>query len=255
VLRGLSKDGRARTIVRIWQHLADEACPVVGMLGTVELVGGALRGRPTRPVRSTARTATWYEDMRDVRKAIGFAQRRLDALTQATRWWSAENARPTTPPDQADPLTERVEADFQLLGVQLGKVRFHWLARRAALERIKPLHVSHRRVRLKPVILATGAVRRPAADALESEPLEVAFAQLWASIMKVRLRYPRTPWSLVLEKGWVAAYDLDVQVIDDTPDPKRPKDGKPPPKPPTPRPAPPPAGPRPGSATDAPATK
>ena len=53
--RDLSKDGRARTIVRIWQHLADEACPVVGMLGTVELVGGALRGRPTRPVRSTAR--------------------------------------------------------------------------------------------------------------------------------------------------------------------------------------------------------
>ena len=145
-----------------------------------------------------------------MRKAIGFAQRRLDALTPATRWWSAENARPTTPPDQADPLTERVEADFQLLGVQLGKVRFHWLARRAALERIKPLHVSHRRVRLKPVILATGAVRRPAADALESEPLEVAFAQLWASIVKVRLRYPRTPWSLVLEKGWVAAYDLDV---------------------------------------------
>ena len=258
VLKDLSKDGRARTIVRIWEHLADEACPVVGMRGTLELSGGALRSRPTRPVRSTSRPMVWYEDMRDVRKAMGFAQRRLDALTQALKWWSAENARPRTAPDGRDPLAERTEADFLLLGVQLSKVRFHWLAQRAALGRIKPLHVSHRRVRLKPVSLATGVVRRPAADALEDDTLKVAFAELWASLMKVRLRYPRTPWSLVLEKGWINAYELDVRVIEETPDPKRPKQGKggkEDPQPPKPPPAPPPAGPRPGSATDAPATK
>jgi len=258
ILKDLSRDPRASAIVRIWEHLADEGCPVIGAHGVLEETGGALRMRPARPVRSIDRWGTWYEDMSDVRKAIGFAQRRLDALAPALKWWAAADARARTPPDRPDTLDERIEADFQLLGVQLAKVRFHWEARRAALERIKPLHVSHRRVRLKPVILASGLERRSVADQLEDERLKAAFAELWIATMKVGSRYRRTPWALLIEKGWVAGYELDVRVIEEAPTPpKKPTPGKgdaPPAPPPTP-PKPPPAGPRPGSSTDAPTTK
>ncbi len=260
VLKDLAKDTRARTIVRIWTHLADEARPVIQTLPTLEQRAGALVARPARPVRSSSRPVTWYEDTRAVRKAKAFVQRRLDALAPALSWWESANAKPRSPDALPDALHERIEADFQLLGVQLRKVDFQWREARAALGRIKPLHVSRRRVRLKPVPLAAGLRRLPAAEDLGDPDRNAAFATLWATQARTYERFRQTPWALLLEKGRILGFEIDVQVIDPDPDAARPPakpggggkgEAKPMPKP---RPAPPPPGPKPGSTRDGPTT-
>ncbi len=255
VLKDLDKDARARVIVRIWEHLADEACPVLQTLGSLEMVGGGLGLRPQRPVRSLQPLTVWYEEMDDVRRAIAHATARLERVNQALQWWAEVDGRARTPSDRQDPLSERVEADFQLLGTLLQQVRFHWLERVAALRRIKPLHVTYRRARLVPRLIAEGFERRPEARDLDDRERNLALAELWLRRMRLRSRYGGTPWELLLERQRLYTFDVDVEVLEEA-TAKKPN-GKgghgpapTPPKPP-PRPA---AGPKPGSTPDRPTT-
>jgi hypothetical protein len=259
VLRDLSKDPRAEAIVRIWAHLADEACPIVQALGTLEPTGASLSMRPARPVRSQANPLAWYEDLDDVREAQSLVAQRLVAVETALKWWASANAKERPPRDQQTPLTERIEADFGLLGLQLLKVRFHWQAVRAALDEIKPLHVTERRVRLRAFPLATGTAKTRAVDEMKDEGLRASFAEAWAAQVALRERYVATPWALVVEKGWWSGFTIDVQVLEPAPErPPPPQErGKPAPGAEEPRPTPPPpppAGPRPGSTAGGPTT-
>lgn len=251
VLREIARDDRAQALLRIWEHLADEAAPLVGELPTLERQGG-ISERPAREVRSRSRPPGWMNDMGEVRKAIEFAAGRRRRAEEALRIWSAANARARTPSDEPDPLAARIEADFQLMGVHLRKVHFHWGEALAALREIRPVHVTYRRVRIRKNIIARGFQKRPGADDRGSDERNAEFAALWLDMTGVAQRYPQTPWSLVLDKGYVFTFALDVQVIEEpVPTPR----GKPElPSPTPPRPAPPPAGPKPGSTTGGPTT-
>ena len=263
VLKDLAKDGRSRTIVRIWEHLADEALPVLQDLGTLECTASGLTVRPGRPVRSATVPDTWYEDGDDLEKAREFVSRRTAALDQALTWWAQENAHARQEAPGADPLRERIEADFQLLGAQLRRARFHWGEVQAAQASIRPLDVTQRRARIVPVPLAispTELGQRPAPD-LGDPDRNARLADLIAVLTRMRARYADTPWSLLLEKSWLISFKKDVQIVE--PEEEQPQRPKPPeegkgkdkdkdkdkdkPKPPPAPPAPPPAGPRPGS--------
>jgi hypothetical protein len=157
---------------------------------------------------------------------------------------------------------ERVTADFQLLGVQLLKMRFSWGEILAALKDVKPHDVSLRRVRLVPSVLHAGA-RPPAKPVLLGDPdREALLAELLLAQQRLAERHPETPWSLILEKGYVLGWRKDVQVLEDEPTSPTPKPTpsrgptKPAPTPaPPPKPAPPPPpGPRPGSGGAGPTT-
>jgi hypothetical protein len=268
VLKNLSHDWRAQTIVRIWEHLANDAVPVLQRMGTLERRGSTLVTRPERPLRSQAAPLTWFEDMDGVKKATAFVRERLRATEQALKWWQAANARERPKRPGEDPLAERIEADFQLLGVQLRKVRFHHGEALAALKSIKPLDVTYRRVRIVPQVLTHGADAPPKRIDLGDEQRNARFAEAWLAQARMVRKYPGTPWSLVLQKGWMMTFRKVVEILEPdpgpsrhTPDPRRgggkskggKKKGGPKPKPPTP-PPPPPPGPRPGSGSGGPIT-
>ena len=266
VLKSLSKDWRAQTIVRIWEHLANDAVPVVQRIGALEKRGGSLATRPERPVRSQNPPLTWFEDMKDVKKATRFIQQRKEAVDAALKWWASANGKERKTKPGEDPLAERIEADFQLLGVQLRKVRFHLGEVLAALASIKPLDVTYRRVRLLPRRLVTGIELPARRIDLGDEERDARFAEVFLAQSRMARKYPDTPWSFILKKGWMMTFVKDVQIIEPEPDPrerrKRERDGdgkggkkdkKAPPKRPTPK-APPPPGPRPGSSGAGPVT-
>ena len=264
VLKALSGNKWAATIVKIWEHLANEAVPVIQETPTLERRGG-LVSRPARAVRSKQVPLAWrwYQDLEEIESAVAQARKRVSALDKALKWWAAANGRERPPREGVDPLAERVEANFQLLGCQLRKVRFHWGEIHAALKSIRPLDVTYRRVRLRHVPLAKG-VRAPRMGvSLEDPRRKARFAELMLSLDRMAKRYAKTPWALMLSKGFVVTYRKDVHVIPretpgkrDKPKPKPGKGGegdkKPAPKP-TPPPAPPP-GPRPGSGSGGPVT-
>ncbi len=257
ILKDLAKDGRSRAIVRIWEHLADEALPLLQDLGTLECSASGLSVRPARPVRSSVFPALWYEDGDDLEKAREYVTRRVVALDQALTWWAQENAKAREEAPGADPLRERIEADFQLLGAQLRRARFHLGEAQAAQASIRPLDVMQRRARIVPVPLAIAPAeigQRPAPD-LGDPDRNARLADLLATLTHMRSRYAGTPWALILEKSWLISFKKDVQIVEpeeEQPERPKPDEGKgkgkmPPPGPPAPPPAPPPAGPRPGS--------
>jgi hypothetical protein len=266
VLRDLEKDSRAQVIVRIWEHLADEACPIVQDLPTIERSGGGLSFRTARQVRSQYLPPMWYEDDDDIKAGLEVVAARLAAVEQALSWWSSANARERPATERPDPLQERVEADFQLLGVNLLKVRFHWLEVKAAFEDIKPLDITYRRVRIQPVTVVEGPALPARGVDLGTPERNARFAEVWTAAERVRTKYAGTPWALVLEKGTIRTFRKDVQVVPPEelrpPRPPRENDGDgegkegDPPRPPTPPrpPAPPPPGPRPGSGSGGPTT-
>jgi len=260
ILKDLAKDGRSRVIVRIWEQLADEALPLLQDLGTLELTASGLAVRPGRPVRSAMFPALWYEDGDDLEKAREYVTRRVTALDQSLTWWAQENAKAREEAPGTDPLRERIEANFQLLGAQLRRARFHLGEAQAAQASIRPLDVTQRRARIVPVplaILPAEIGQRPAPDLGDPER-NARLADLLATLTRIGSRYAGTPWALILEKSWLISFKKDVQIVEPEEEPParptKPEDGKgkgqgkmPPPGPPAPPPAPPPAGPRPGS--------
>ncbi len=264
ILKSMNKDWRVQTIVRIWERLANDALPVLQRLGALERRGSTLVTRPERPVRSQPPALTWFEDMRDVKKAQGFVRDRLAAVETTIKWWESANGRERKAKPGADPLDERIEADFQLLGVQLRKVRFHHNEALAALATIKPLDVTYRRARILPQPFMIGVTMPKQKVDLKDDVRNARWAEVFLAQARVARKYPNTPWSAVLKKGWMMTFRKDVQIIPQERRVRRTRpearegegDGakgkKPRPKP-TPRPPPPP-GPRPGSGGGGPVT-
>ena len=257
ILRALKKDARATTIVRIWEHLANEAVPLIQEIGCLERRGG-LTSRPMRAIRSVPAYSGWLEDLDDVKRVRRAVTERIQALDQALKWWHGTAGRAVTPREGVpDPLDERVEADFRLLGVQLRKVRFHWGELLAAVESIEPLDLNYRRVRLSPRPLFRG-VRPPEPPVdLQDEDRNARLAEYVLAQAEVAERYRDTPWALLLEKGWTTSFEKVVEILEretrETRKPPKPgeaPDPAPPSKPP-PKPAP---GPRPGSGAGGPTT-
>jgi hypothetical protein len=201
-----------------------------------------------RPVRSGTDFEARYETMKEVQRAKERAIERKKRVEQALGWWTDEAKRETTPSEASpDPLMRRVEADFDLLGFQLQKVRFHWGEILAALDTIDPavFDGSHR-VRLEPVPLAIGV--KTLNPNLRTLGLERAAAYVDASVIGRRLgaKYHGTPWELFVEKGFfvtIKAVVVDVRPIANP----RPEKGEKPPKPPPMKPDGPPPRPPPPS--------
>lgn len=259
ILKALKKDTRATTIVRIWEHLANEATPIIQEIGCLERRGG-LSTRPMRQIRSSPAYGGWMEDLDDVKKMRRAVTERIQALDQALKWWHGAAGRAVTPREgAADPLDERIEADFRLLGAQLRKVRFHWGEVLAAIDSIEPLDVTYRRVRLSTRPLY-GGVRSPEPPIdLKDEERNGRLAELILAQNEVVDRYRDTPWALLLQKGWTTSFDKVVEILErETRESRKPNkqndvpDPSPPPRPP-PAPKPPP-GPRPGSGAGGPTT-
>jgi hypothetical protein len=247
ILKALAGMRRARTLVRIWDHLSAEEAPVVRDHGTLEIDRGGLAARPAIPVRSAVRIATVFRDHAQVERALEIALDRRARVEEATSWWVDDARRETTTVSDGslDPLRQRVEADFDLLGFQLVKVRFHWGEVIAALESIRPEDFQDDRVEIRLVsrVIArgaqtVGAVRLPDATRMG------ALVAVTASARRIVTRYHSTPWALVVDKG--EAWTVD-KVLREVPPPQPPSPGRPTAaKPPAPRPAPAP-GPRPSS--------
>ncbi len=265
ILKSLNKDWRAQAIVRIWEHLANDALPIVQRIGTLERRGSTLVTRPERPVRSVSPALSWFEDVDDVKKASRFIGERLQAVETAIKWWESANGKQRTAKPGEDPLKERVEADFQLLGVQLRKVRFHHNEALAALKSIKPLDVMYRRARIVPRPIVAGVEMPKRKVDLEDDERNARWAEVFLAQARLARKYPDTPWSAVLKKGWMLTFAKDVQIIEQEREGRRrrpdPRDGEPrgkkskkkPTPPPAPKPPPPP-GPRPGSGGGGPVT-
>jgi len=262
VLKDLAKDHRAQTIVRIWEHLANDAMPIVQTLGNLERRGGTLLLRPSRPVRSTAPAPGWYADLDEVKKGERWFRERLAAVDEAIGWWESANGREREERPGEDPLRERIEADFQLLGVQLRKVAFHLHEALAALGEIAPLDVTYRRVRIVPRPLHAGVGPPAKKIDLGDEKRNTRLAECLLAQQRLAERYADTPWALILAKGWMVTFVKDVQILEPERDVRRtePRAGDggkaPAPAPPAPpsRPSPPPAGPKPGSGSSGPVT-
>lgn len=259
VLKQLKKDARATTIVRIWEHLANEAVPLIQEIGTLERRGG-LSSRPARSISGQLPYAGWFENLDDVKKARRAVQERVSALEQALKWWNTTAGRAVTPREGVvDPLDARVEADFRLLGVQLLKARFHWGEVLAALESVEQLDVTYRRVRIAPRVLFSGfRVPDPPPDVGNADRNALLAALILAQ-RDMGQDYASTPWALMLEKGWTATFTKIVEILEREPPmptkPPKPGEGDPaPPPPPKKPPSPPPAGPRPGSGSGGPTT-
>ncbi len=264
VLKTMNKDWRVQAIVRIWEHLANDALPVVQRIGTLERRGSTLTTRPARPVRSQSAPLTWFEDMDDVKKARGFIKERLEAVEQTIKWWESANGKQRTGKPGEDSLKERIEADFQLLGVQLRKVRFHHNEAIAALKTIKPLDVTYRRARILPKPLAYGVEMPKQKIDLEDDVRNARWAEVFLAQARLARKYPSTPWAAVLNKGWMMTFRKDVRIIEQEREvrKRRPEnregkgkkgEKKKPTPPPKPKPKPPP-GPRPGSGGGGPVT-
>lgn len=265
VLRDLAREGRARLVVRTWERLADEAVPLVGALGTLELAGTSLVSRPVRALRSVPAPPTWHASEDDLQATRAWIAARAAVLDACLQGWEQEDARPREEAPGASPLLERLEADFLLLGAQLRCARFHLGELEAALDTVRPLDITQRRVRLvpEPIVLA------PASPGLRrgidlGEPQRTRrLAELVFALERVRSRYAGTPWSLLVEKAALRTWRKEVQIVEQEPEPRRPEPEPrpargsapaPAPKPPPPPPAPPPAGPRPGSGGGGPTT-
>ncbi len=215
VLKSLSKDWRATSIVRIWERLANESVPILQERGTLEARGSTLVPRPARAVRASATPVTWYTDMKDVRAAMKLARERITALENVLKSWRTANAKERPAANRRDGFSERLEADFQLLGVQLRKLRFHWGEVMAALKSIRSLDVSYRRVRLLPKVLLVGVGPPALKIDLEDKERNARFAELCLSMQKMSDQFEGTPWSLVLNKGSTLSFIKDVHVIED----------------------------------------
>jgi len=265
VLKSLNKDWRAHAIVRIWQHLANEATPIVQTLGTLERRGSSLQTRPTRALRSQTNPRAWYTDLDEVREAKELCKSRIEKLHEALKWWSTANGREREEKPGEDPLKERLEADFQFLGVQLKKVHFHWHEALAALETITELDVTYREVQIRPGPISVGVSMPRRKVDLETDERNARFAEVMLAQQRMARKFPSTPWSVCLQKGVLLTFSKNVKIVEQVPergtrperkprggDGKKPKP-KPKPKPRTP-PPPPPPGPRPGSGTGGPTT-
>lgn len=265
VLRDLARDGRARVVVRTWERLADEAVPLVGALGTLEAAGATLVARPVRALRSVAAPPAWHASEDDLQASRAWIAARVAVLEACLREWEQEDGRVREEVPGASPLLERLEADFLLLGVQLRCARFHLGELQAALDSVRPLDITQRRVRLvaEPIVLS------PASPGLRrgidlGEPARTRrLAELVMTMERLRSRFDQTPWSLLVEKAPLRTWRKDVQIVEDEPEARRPepeprpaRGGTPPqaPKPPPTPPPPPPAGPRPGSGGGGPTT-
>ena len=262
ILKDLNRDWRVQTIVRVWEHLANDALPVIQRLGSLERRGGRLVPRPERPVRSTNPPLGWFEDMNDVKQAAAFVKKRLAAVQTALKWWESANGKERSAKPGADALQERVEADFQLLGVQLRKVRFHHNEALAALATIKALDVTYRTARIVPRPIAVGVDLPARRINLGSDERDARFAEVILATARMARKYPGTPWSLLLKKGRLMTFEKVVRIIPEEGGRERkPRDKKggkgeskpPPAKLPRSRPAPKP-GPRPGSSGAGPTT-
>lgn len=262
ILKALNKDWRAHAIVRIWQTLADEKLPVIQTLGTLERKGSTLAMRPTRPVRSTASPRPWYEEMEHVLEAKQSIEKRIGVVERALGWWRSANAKERTGKPGADPLAERVEADFQLLGLNLLKVEFQLHEAVAALESIKQLDVTYRRARILPAVLMTGVDLPQRRIDLGTKERNKRFAEVVLAQKRMAEKFAGTPWELSIKKGNLKTFRKDVRIIEEPaerptrPEPKPGKGDKDNPKPP-PKPTPPPRppdGPRPGSGSGGPVT-
>jgi hypothetical protein len=261
VLKDLARDGRARTLVRMWEHLADEALPVLQDLGTLECTPSGFVQRPGRPVRSAQAPQTWFTDLDDVTKARELFGRRVAACDQALGWWAQENGRARTEAPGHDPLLERLEADFQLFGVQLKRARFHLGEALFALGTIRPLDVTMRRTHIVPTALAVDPTGARPPPPLGDPDRDARLSDLMASARRMQQRYENTPWALILAKSWCITFKKDVQILEsEEPEPRKDREkdgpkGKPvPPPPPTAPPPPPAPGPRPGSGGAGPTT-
>lgn len=260
ILKDISKDWRAQTIVRIWEHLANEAIPTVQMLGNLERKGNSIVLRPSRPIRSAAVPPTWFADLDEVRKGERFFKDRSDAVEEALKWWESANGKERTEKPGEDPLKERIEADFQLLGVQLRKVDFHLKEALAALASIESLDVTYRRARIVPRPLLAGTQMPATQIDLGDVTRNARLAEVMLAQGRMAERYASTPWALILAKGWMVSFVKDVQVIEAERETRRPQPkpdgegkGDTPAPAPTP-PAPPPPGPKPGSGSGGPTT-
>jgi len=261
VLASLEGMRRAHVIVRVWEHLADDAAPVVRDHGTLEKPGGgALTPRPMLPVRSATPFATTYRIYNDVVRARATAVDRKARVEQALGWWADEAKRETTGEvSRTDALRQRVEADFDLLGSQLLKVRFHWGEGIGALDTIdRGVFDGRRTVVLRPEPLAAGlAVLRPTYR-LPDVVRASAFVDAMASVRRIAQKYRGTPWAVMVERG--VLFTVATSVIEPRPEPVRPEPQRPePPKRPAKpepagKPAPPPPPERPGSGVGGPTT-
>ena len=259
ILKQMKKDARATTIVRIWEHLANEAVPLIQEIGTLERRGG-LSSRPVRSISGRLPYVGWFEDLDDVKKAKRAVQERVRALDDALKWWNTTAGRAVTPREGViDSLDARIEADFRLLGVQLLKARFHWGELLATIESVEPLDVTYRRVRFAPrVLFSRFRVPDPPPDTGDAER-NALLASFILAQRDMQEDYASTPWSLMLEKGWTSTFTKIVEIVERDPPkptkPPKPGDGDPAPAPPPKKPpSPPPAGPRPGSGSGGPTT-
>ncbi len=259
VLKALEGSRKALAIVRIWDLLADETAPLVLDRATLERSGGGLAVRPMGPVRSGTDFETTYRERREVAKAREIAVERRRRAEQALSLWLEEARREVTPStgDRRDPLLERAEADFDLLGLQLSKVRFHWGEAIAALDGIVPaVFDGRRRVSLVPEPLARGVVAVRRDVRIEDGARAAAYMDVMASGRRLVTKYHGTPWALFVEKGIV--FTLKVRIDEPPPPSTEPRPVPPPvpakPAPPPPKPKAPPPPIRPGSAGGGPTT-
>lgn len=262
VLASLQGMRRAHAIVRIWEHLADDVAPVVRDHGTLEKPGGgALTPRPMLPIRTNTPFATTYRLAADVARARETAVDRKARVEQALDWWVDEAKRETTGEvSRTDPLRQRVEADFDLLGSQLLKVRFHWGEVIGALDAIdRNVFDGAKTVVLRPEPLAAGLVVLRPTFRLPDVVRASAFVDAMASVRRIAQKYHNTPWAVAVERG--VLFTVSPVVIEPRPEPRtdpRPEPPKKPEKPAKPeppaKPPPPPPPERPGSGVGGPTT-
>ncbi|MBL9088509.1 MAG: hypothetical protein JNM10_15330 [Planctomycetia bacterium] len=263
VLASLEGMRRAHVIVRVWEHLADDVAPVVRDHGTLEKPGGgALTPRPMLPIRSNTPFATTYRTRADVQRARETAVDRKARVEQALDWWADEAKRETTgEASRTDPLRQRVEANFDLLGSQLLKVRFHWGEVIGALDAIdKGALDGTKSVVLRPEPLAAGLVVLRPTYRLPDVVRASAFVDAMASVRRIAQKYHGTPWAVAVERG--VLFTVGTVVIEPRPEPRpdpRPEPPKKPekpakPEPPAKPPPPPPPPERPGSGVGGPTT-
>ncbi len=248
ILRALDQDPRARAIVKIWGLLADEQAPLVLDHGTLERDETGLVSRARLPVRSSTPLEVVYESLQQVNRAKAVAAERRKRGEQAIQAWKDEERRERTPSDRdPGPLARRVEADFDLLGFQLVKARFHWGEVRAALDSIKPEMVENdRRVRLIPVPVALGITMIKPDLSLGSILRDAELIETIAVGQRLASRLRTSPWELFVTKGLEFTFRLLQEDLRPSPRPDAPPPDK---RPTTPPPAPPPPPPpeRPGS--------
>ena len=264
ILKDLQRDARAQAIVRIWDHLADESRPILQVRGNLERRGTSLSWRPAAQVRSQVNLRPWYEEMDHVREAKELAKGRVRCLETALGWWRTADAKERKIAAGKNTLSDRVEADFQLMGVNLKKVHFQWSEALAAIESIKQIDVTYRRSRIVPRQLMRGLDLPRTGASLGDETREARLAEVVRAQKAFAKRYAGTPWGLIISKGRLFTFVKDVRVIEEPPERARPdrkkdRDGKKkeaakPPRAPRPTPAPPPPGPRPGSGSGGPTT-